>query len=132
MCWFSSAGDPARPEATAPHVAAAELIVADVVDSGTPALVAGRLAGHEPERVVLVSAAGLFGPVDSLETTDMDDWARTREVHVVGAAAMTKTVLPWMRGSGGAGSSTCPRPNHFAGSTVRRVGMRPPRQRKAF
>ena len=70
---------------------------------------------------ILVNNAGVQGPVSPLDENDVDAWARTIQVNLVGAFHCCKAVIPWMRRAGGGaivnlsgGGATAPRPNFSA------------------
>ena len=70
---------------------------------------------------VLVNCAAIQGPIGPFATADLDAWARTIEIDLVGPARMTRAVFPSMARQGAGciinlsgGGATSPRPNFSA------------------
>ena len=75
--------------------------VADVADPGDVA----RLFAEARERLggldVLVSNAGIAGPVSPVEEMDLDGWRRTLDVNLTGAFLCVRAAVPLLKEAGG-------------------------------
>ena len=74
--------------------------VLDVAATDVGARTAAMLEEVGPGRLVLVNAAGDFGPVGGIGNDDPEAWAGTLRTHVVGAVATMTAALPRMIGEG--------------------------------
>ncbi|MBI1974768.1 MAG: SDR family oxidoreductase [Parcubacteria group bacterium] len=82
---------------------------------------------------ILVNAAGVIGPMGSLETLtgeEMADWTKTLGINIVGTAHMSRLVIPFMKRRGGgsiinfSGGGDGPLPNLTAYSTSKGAVLR--------
>lgn len=53
--------------------------------------------GVRPSEVVLVYAAGVFGPIGLMGVESLDDWMRTIQTNFLGAVRVTNALLPLIR-----------------------------------
>lgn len=72
---------------------------------------------HFPQFHVLVSNAGVYGPMGRLECVDWDEWTRAIEINLFGSALLARAVLPHFRRFGygkivqlSGGGATAPMP----------------------
>lgn len=81
---------------------------------------------------ILVSNAGVQGPIGSLEAIDWVDWTRAVETNLYGAALLFRAVLPLMKAqragkivqlSGGGATSPMPRMTAYAASKAALVRL---------
>jgi NADP-dependent 3-hydroxy acid dehydrogenase YdfG len=72
-------------------------VTCDVTD---PASVAGLAEAVGPRLHVLVNNAGGAFDANRVENADLDSWARTYEVNVLGTVRVTRALLPALRASG--------------------------------
>lgn len=88
------------------------------------ALVAQTLAQF-PQIDVLVNNAGIQGPMGALEDLDLQEWAATVQVNLMGVVALCRAVLPGMKArrggkiiniSGGGATNPMPRMTAYAAS----------------
>lgn len=72
---------------------------------------------------VLVNNAGIYGPMDTIEKVDWDDWVRAIEINLFGSVLMCRAVLPTMKAqrkgkiiqlSGGGATNPLPRISAYA------------------
>lgn len=56
-----------------------------------------RIEGDFQGIDVVVSCAGIVGPIGPLETQEMHDWAKTIEVNLLGSVYLARAVLPGMK-----------------------------------
>ena len=70
-----------------------------LVDQGSPGSL--DVPPHwRSERLVLVNAAAVFGPLTPFADADLDDWTGAIEINFVGAARLIHALLPVMIDSG--------------------------------
>ena len=81
--------------------------------------------GEFPALDILVNSAGIYGPKGALEDNDWDEWVRTIEIDLLGAALLFRSIIPHLkkRGagkiiqlSGGGATAPLPRISAYAAS----------------
>ena len=72
----------------------------DVTSSTDVARIGSETRSLHAERLVLVNAAGTFGPVDAAGTADIEGWDETLRTHVLGALAAAVELMPLMTEKG--------------------------------
>ena len=78
-----------------------------------------------PELDILVNSAGIYGPKGPLEENDWDEWVRTIEIDLLGAALLFRGIIPHLKArgagkiiqlSGGGATAPLPRISAYAAS----------------
>lgn len=75
-------------------------VPADVTSRDVIPRLTDTLRPLDKTRVVIVNAAGSFGPVDAPGTVDIEGWEETMRTHVVGSLMTMTHFIPLMRRSG--------------------------------
>ena len=94
---------------------------ADVTRQDDVNRVVESVNGRHGRMDVLVNCAAIQGPIGPFMTADLDAWARTIDIDLIGPARMARAVFPYMarQGTGcivnlSGGGATSPRPNFSA------------------
>ncbi|MFG2041693.1 SDR family NAD(P)-dependent oxidoreductase [Dactylosporangium sp. NPDC048998] len=71
-------------------------VAADMADPATARTAYDATALRPGDRLVLVNAAGVCGPIAPAGETDLAEWRQTVDVNLLGPVAMTEAFLPHM------------------------------------
>jgi NAD(P)-dependent dehydrogenase (short-subunit alcohol dehydrogenase family) len=98
---------------------------ADVADRAQVEDLVAAATARFPRLSVVVSNAGVYGPMGNIEDIDWDDWVQTIEINLLGSVMLARAVVPHLRSvghgkfiqiSGGGATSPMPRISAYAAS----------------
>ena len=93
------------------HVRPGQIVASQVGDVSRPEdcqAIVSKARETMPGLMILVNNAGVYGPIGRIEDNDWDEWVQALQINLFGTVLMCRAVLPHLRSTATAKSSTCP------------------------